>query len=119
MVVTTGIIVIALTLIIYKLYKWMWTGYDYFEKQGLPFVKPYPFMGSLWSLLKKSSNVRYFLIDIYEKFPTAPIFGLYDQSRVTYVLRDPELAKLIGVKAFDYFPGKLSLLYNIKCIKYL
>lgn len=106
MVVLTGILVVFLSWLGYKLYKWLWIGYDSFEKQGITFVKPYPVMGSLWGLVKKTATIRDFIIDVYGAHPTATVIGIYDQSRVTYMLRDPELAKQIGVKDFDHFPGE-------------
>lgn len=106
MVLTTAIVIITITWLAYKLYKWMWTGYDSFEKQGIAFVKPYPVMGSLWRVLKSTVTIRDFIIDVYNEHPTASVIGVYDQNRITYVLRDPELAKRIGVKDFDHFPGK-------------
>lgn len=112
MVVSTGILVIFITWLGYKLYEWMWSGYDTFEKQGIPFVKPYPVMGSLWGLVKKTATIRDFLIEAYGAYPNASVVGIYDQSRIAYMLRDPELVKRIGVKDFDHFPGKQLILYD-------
>lgn len=55
--------VFALTVIVWCLIKIASKDYDYFEKRGIKFVKPYPFIGTnYWMLLRKA-----FAYDLREK----------------------------------------------------
>lgn len=106
MVVTTGIIVVAIVWICSKIYQWAYKGYDYFEKIGVKYIKPIPFFGTNWKLFARKITVRDFVINAYNEHPNASVVGLFDQKRPVYMIRDPELVKQLGVKDFDYFVGK-------------
>lgn len=107
MVVTTGIIVVALVWLGNKIYKWAYDGYDSFEKLGIKYIKPIPFFGTNWKLFARKVTVREFLKDVYYEHPNASIVGLYEQKRPIFMVRDIELVKQMGVKDFDYFVGEL------------
>lgn len=106
MVVTTGIIVVALVWLGNKIYKWAYDGYDLFEKIGLKYIKPIPFFGTNWKLFARKVTVRDFVFDAYNQHPDASVIGLFDQKRPVFMIRDPELVKQVGVKDFDYFVGE-------------
>lgn len=97
--------VFALTVIVWCLIKIASKHYDYFEKRGIKFVKPYPLIGTnYWMLLKKA-----FAYDLQEKtkeFENEKIFGLYDFQTPVVVLNDPEIIKQITVKDFDHFTDR-------------
>lgn len=105
MLVTSCLVTIVIFLFGYKFWKWLWKGYDYFEKQGIPFIKPYPGLGSLWGLAPKTKTIRDFTIENYNLFPNETLIGMFDQTRIVYILRDPELIKQAGIKEFDHFVG--------------
>lgn len=44
-----------------------------------------------------------FVKTIYEKYPSARVFGFFDTTTPIFVIRDPELIKRIAVKDFDHF----------------
>lgn len=48
-----GFILYLIPVALYLFYKWATTNYDYFEKQGIAFIKPYPLVGSNFSMFFK------------------------------------------------------------------
>jgi hypothetical protein len=54
--------------LVWLLYKWSTSGFDYFEKLGIPFEKPLPLVGNLLDLvLQKRSSLDIYRSS-YEKF---------------------------------------------------
>uniref|UniRef100_A0A336ME61 CSON014165 protein n=1 Tax=Culicoides sonorensis TaxID=179676 RepID=A0A336ME61_CULSO len=103
MLLTTGIIVVALVWICRKIYNWAYEGYDLFEKIGIPHIKPIPFFGTNYKLFSRKVTLRDFCLNCYNAYPGASIVGLFDQKRPVFLITDLELVKQIGVKDFDYF----------------
>lgn len=56
---------------VWLFYKWLTSGYDYFAKQGVPFVKPYPFVGSLLGPMLQKESVVDVTTRYYDKFKSA------------------------------------------------
>lgn len=52
---------------LYAFYKWATVDYDYFEKQGIPFLKPLPLLGSNFSIFFKKKPMVHSLMEIYLK----------------------------------------------------
>lgn len=108
----------------YLAYKWSVSGYDYFEKKGLPFDKPWPLVGNMFGLVTAKESLVYSMQRRYRKFKQSKweilviqfkvlwlaevaiasrLFGLYNFKQSAYVVIDPELAKQIFIKDFDHF----------------
>lgn len=53
---------------LYFLYKWATKNYDYFEKQGIPFVKPIPLLGSNFGIFFKKQPLVQSMMEQYYEF---------------------------------------------------
>ena len=53
---------------IYLFYKWSTSTFDYFEKKGVPFNKPFPVVGSRKGLFLRNSTALEFIQEIYDEF---------------------------------------------------
>lgn len=53
---------------IYLLYKWSTATFDYFEKKGVPYNKPWPLVGSRLGLFLRNSTAVDFIQLIYNEF---------------------------------------------------
>lgn len=62
------LILYLLPVAIYLFYKWATAKYDYFDKQGIPCVKPLPGLGSNFALLFKKQPFVKTLMDSYNKY---------------------------------------------------
>lgn len=56
-------------LLVYLLYKWSTSTFDFFEKQGIPFRKPLPLVGNNGSMFLKSVSILDNLDAWYKEFP--------------------------------------------------
>ncbi|XP_065206721.1 mucin-4-like [Planococcus citri] len=77
--------------------------YSYFERNGIPYVKPVPFFGNVaeWILMRKSLPVIHF--ELYKQLEPHRFGGVYLGWKRTILIRDVELVKNILVKDFGYF----------------
>jgi len=92
--------IIGIAVAAYALYKYITRNFDYFEKIGLKYIKPFSNLSWLFS---KDSSLGDMINDIYNKFPDEKIIGVFDFSKPIYLIRDPELIKKLAVKDFDHF----------------
>lgn len=109
---TISLIVTAIILALQYLWKAAYKGFDVFEKQGIPNLKPYPFAGTQLPLLRRKVTITRFIINSFNAFPDASIVGLFDRKTPIYLLKDPELIKQVGVKDFEHFIGNF-MLFNV------
>ncbi|XP_055539818.1 probable cytochrome P450 9f2 [Wyeomyia smithii] len=96
-------LLLLLALVVYLVYRWSVATFDYFEKRGVPFVKPLPLVGNLWPVIRRKQHPVDAAILGYEKFPQNRLSGMFQFRRPGYLLHDPELVKLITIKDFDHF----------------
>jgi len=83
---------------------WFFSSPFYWKKKGVPSVKPWPFIGNAFKMLKLETHE--FINDLYNKFPNERFFGFYLFSRPVLVLRDPSLVVQIMGEKEDYFLDK-------------
>ncbi|XP_039307038.1 cytochrome P450 9e2-like [Solenopsis invicta] len=91
--------VIAGALGLYYLFKDL----NYFKKYGVPYIKPFPIVGSMGPMLLRTQSVHDFVKSIYSAYPDARYVGLYDVKTPIVMLRDIELIKSVTLKHFDMF----------------
>lgn len=95
---------------IYLFYRWSIATFDYFEKRGVPFVKPVPLVGSLWNFLSGKMH----MVDAgslgYEMFPENRLSGFFAFRKPGYLIHDPELVKQITIKDFDHFGDHTNII---------
>lgn len=101
---------VALATIFFLLLNWLWRAghknFDIFEKQGVKFIKPTFFVGNLWPFIAKKVTLRDYVVEVFNKFPSAKVTGLFNRSTPIYMIKDTELIKQLGVKDFDHFIGE-------------
>ncbi|EDS34511.1 cytochrome P450 9b1 [Culex quinquefasciatus] len=91
------------TLIAALIYYLLTKSHDYFHNKPIPSMAVTPFLGSTGRLMLKCCSFPDFIESIYNKYSGAKVFGLFDTMMPMFVLRDPELIKLIAIKDFEYF----------------
>ena len=99
------LIVSSLTVAAYLFLMWR---YNYWSKRGIIQLKPTPFVGNFMDclLLKKSS--AQFLSDAYNYGEGFPLLGFYIFHKPCLLVRDPEFAKHVLVKDFEYFADRYA-----------
>ncbi|CAF4959474.1 unnamed protein product [Pieris macdunnoughi] len=69
---------------------------QYWAERGVPFLPPHPIWGSLTFLLQKNTGT--WMIEMYQRFPKAPVVGIWLYWRPALIINSPELAKRILLK---------------------
>jgi hypothetical protein len=85
------------------------SNYNYFSKQNVPFVKPFPFVGSMGPLLRRKQYFPQLMLSVYNQLKGHPYGGFFLFKQPVVVLRDPELIKAITVKDFEHFMDHRTL----------
>ncbi|XP_050092165.1 cytochrome P450 9e2-like [Anopheles aquasalis] len=95
-----GVIVLA--------YRYYTKNNFYFADKPIPFLKPdFPFGNQNPLMFKKVTIFDHFR-NLYNTFPTAKIYGMFNVRQPAYIVRDPELIKQITVKDFDHFADHMA-----------
>ncbi|KAK5641862.1 hypothetical protein RI129_010409 [Pyrocoelia pectoralis] len=76
----------------------------YWKEKGIPYLKPWPLIGNMGSIILRQREVSHITQDIYNAFPSSRYIGIYQFRKPTLFIRDPELIRLITIKSFNSFP---------------
>ena len=79
--------------------------FDFFEKHGIPYAKPIPFLGSMWEMFLQRISFAEIAEKMYNLDPESKYIGMFEFETPMLVIRDLELIKSIAVKNFDHFPN--------------
>uniref|UniRef100_A0A182S5D6 Cytochrome P450 n=2 Tax=Anopheles funestus TaxID=62324 RepID=A0A182S5D6_ANOFN len=102
----------ALPLALYLFYRWSVATYDYFEKRNIPYVKPVPFFGQVWSFFTQGKHAVDVASEGYYMFPNTRISGVFTLRTPSYLVHDPTLYKQMAIKDFDHFTDHVTEFYT-------
>nr|XP_014086784.1 probable cytochrome P450 9f2 [Bactrocera oleae] len=88
--------------LLYIFYRWATANFDFFEKRGIPYDKPFPMFGSLTQITLRRSSIFHTIKDLYNKQKSS-VYGIFFQTTPIFLIRDPEILRKITVKDFDHF----------------
>uniref|UniRef100_A0A182MCK8 CRAL-TRIO domain-containing protein n=1 Tax=Anopheles culicifacies TaxID=139723 RepID=A0A182MCK8_9DIPT len=101
----------AVPLALYLFYRWSVATYDYFEKRNIPYVKPVPFFGQVWSFFTQGKHAVDVASEGYYMFPNTRISGVFTLRTPAYLVHDPTLYKNMAIKDFDHFTDHVTEFY--------
>ena len=84
--------------------------FNFWQKLGIPYVKPTPFVGNLMDCVFQKVNIGKHLQQIYEQHSDKPYVGIFSFDKPILLVRDLELVKNILVKDFQNFINRVSSL---------
>ncbi|KAK7863034.1 hypothetical protein R5R35_010776 [Gryllus longicercus] len=91
----------GLLLLVYIAGTW---NYDYFRKQGIASTQPkWPFLGDNSSAFLGLQSFQDLIRDSYNDGDGHAVYGMFEFTKPTFMIRDPELLKIVAVKEFDFF----------------
>lgn len=96
---TIATAVLAVILVCYYYLK----DYDFFQKRGIPYVKPLPFFGNMFKPLTMQCTFADMVKHVYNANPDAKYVGFFDFTTPIVMIRDLELIKTVTIKNFDNF----------------
>ncbi|XP_072934645.1 cytochrome P450 6B7-like [Epargyreus clarus] len=97
--------------LVFCLSKWK---FDYWEKRGVPFIKPLPFFGNFKDYILQKKFEGYIAQELCQAFPDAPYVGAFFGTEPMLLVQDPELIKRVIAKDFYYFNGRAVSKYTHK-----
>ncbi|XP_046660378.1 probable cytochrome P450 6a14 [Homalodisca vitripennis] len=111
--VTTEILCFFL-LLLWLIYWYLTKNYDYWDRRGVPNIKPqFPF-GSMRETMLSKTFFGKAHDNFYNQFPNKRFYGIVEFRRPVLVLKDPELIKRIMVKDFQSFVDRPVIMGNPK-----
>ncbi|KAH8237333.1 hypothetical protein KR038_009972 [Drosophila bunnanda] len=87
------------------IYKWSTATFKTFEKRGLYFEKPYPFVGNMAGSAFQRTSFQKQISELYDRTRHHKLVGIFNMRTPMIQLNDPEVVKKICVKDFDHFPN--------------
>jgi len=102
------VLVVSLSAIFIALYLYFTRNFKFWQKLGIPYVKPTPFFGNLKECAFQKVNIGQHLQQIYEKHSDKPYVGIFSFDKPSLLIRDLELVKNILVKDFQYFIDRVA-----------
>lgn len=92
-------VIVAIGVIVYTYFKW---SYQYWERKGVPHIKPKIPFGNADNILTRKRNFGTIVKDLYDelKAKNAKFGGFYLLTRPSFVPVDPEVVKSVLVKDF-------------------
>ncbi|XP_015117657.1 cytochrome P450 9e2 [Diachasma alloeum] len=96
-------IILATIVLVLFFYYYFSSGENFFDKNGILYVKPVPFLGNMAPMIFRQKPMVETINDIYKLNKDAKYVGFFDFGCPVVLIRDQELAKNITVKYFDHF----------------
>ena len=101
------IFVVFLCVIFIVLYFHFTRNFKFWQKLGIPYVKPTPFVGNLKECAFQKVNIGKQLQQIYEQHSEIPYVGIFSFDKPSLLIRDVELVKNILVKDSQNFIDRI------------
>lgn len=103
-------ILIIITLILAVIYYWCKHTYSYWQRHGIPYIKPTPIIGNTKEAFQLKTSFGLHLSDIYNdpKMSDEAVVGIYTFNQPGLIIRDTELIKSVLIKDFQYFNNRFS-----------
>jgi cytochrome P450 family 6 len=97
----------VITAIFIGLYFYITRNFKFWQKLGIPYVKPTPFVGSLKESVLQKTTIAEQLQRIYNEQSDKPYVGIFSCDQPSLLIRDLELVKNILVKDFQKFTDRV------------
>ncbi|XP_024941659.1 cytochrome P450 6k1 isoform X2 [Cephus cinctus] len=98
-----GLVTLIISVVLYLRYNM-----SYWERHGIPYIKPNLLLGNFDELLIKRVPTGLFGQNMYERGAGHPMVGIWALQTPSLLIRDPDLIKNILVKDFNYFCDRYS-----------
>lgn len=94
--------------LLFFFYKYFNSNHSYWQKRGVHYVKPLPFVGNLKDFAMNKCHISEVLQNIYKKSKGEPYVGIYVLNSPVLLLRCPKIIKDVMQKDFNYFDNRTT-----------
>jgi cytochrome P450 family 6 len=96
-------LIFVIAAIFIGLYLYFTRNFKFWQKLGIPYVKPTPFVGTLKDCVLLKTTIGEQLQKIYNEHSDKPYVGIFSFDKPSLLIRNVELVKNILVKDFHNF----------------
>lgn len=96
-------IAIFLVTVIVVIYLYYTRNFDYWAKRGIKYEKPVIFFGNYGKNFLMQQSRSLIMDEIYWKYPTEKVVGLFRAATPELVIRDPDIVKQVLISDFHSF----------------
>jgi hypothetical protein len=100
-------LIFVITAIFIGLYFYITRNFKFWQKLGIPYVKPTSFFGNLKECALQKTTIGEQLQKIYNEHSDKPYVGIFSFDKPSLLIRDLELVKNILVKDFQNFMDRI------------
>ncbi|KAJ9594226.1 hypothetical protein L9F63_014386 [Diploptera punctata] len=97
----------ALASLLFCIYVYTTRNFKFWKRLGVPYVIPYPLVGSLKDVAFQKKTIGEFLKDVYNEHKGLRFVGFYSFDQPAMLVRDLDLIKNVLVKDSHNFPDHL------------
>lgn len=99
-------ILCAICIILFAIYYYYSSIYNYWKVRGIPGPKPTIIIGNFMEVFLKKMSINEKLKFLYDQYKNEPIFGIFEGSSPILVLNDLDLIKDVLIKDFSVFSNR-------------
>jgi cytochrome P450 family 6 len=99
----TFYLISVIAAIFFGLYVYLTRNFNFWQKLGIPYVKPTPFFGNLKDSVLQKKTIGVQLQRIYNEHSDKPYVGIFSFDKPSLLIRDLDLVKNVLVKDFNTF----------------
>jgi len=107
------IVLVLFTAIVIALYLYVTRNFDFWQKLGIPYVKPTPFVGNLKDCVLLKTTIGQHFRKIYDKYSVTSYARIFSFDQPSLSIREVELVKNILVKDSQSFTDRV-VMFNEK-----
>ncbi|XP_076374798.1 putative cytochrome P450 6a14 [Megalopta genalis] len=96
-----GIVAVLLLLYYYSI-----STHNFWKKRGVAGPEPTPFFGNVTRVMFSQLSMGQLLREMYKKYKSNPVLGLFARKEPILIINDPELIKTILIKDFAKFSNR-------------
>ncbi|XP_078037575.1 putative cytochrome P450 6a14 [Augochlora pura] len=92
--------------VLFLIYYYLTSTYDFWKKRGVPGPKPLPLFGNVAPVMLSKLSMAQYIREVYRKYKSEPLIGLFIRRQPLLVVNDPELMKTVLIKDFTKFSDR-------------
>ncbi|KAM3965227.1 cytochrome P450 9e2-like [Aphomia sociella] len=89
--------------LIFAIYFYYTSTFDYFEKRGIKYMKPTIFVGNMGRRINSKESFHTYQLEIYNYFKGSPLGGFFEGRKPILYIIDADLIKAITIRDADCF----------------
>nr|XP_033326774.1 probable cytochrome P450 6a14 [Megalopta genalis] len=92
--------------VLFLFYYYLTSTYNFWKKRGVPGPKPIPLFGNIASVMFSRLSMAQYMREVYKKYKSEPVLGLFIRRQPLLVINDTELIKRVLIKDFTKFSDR-------------